>query len=251
MASNLVLSFTVEKGGSTVRTAEFTEESVTIGKGANALLSIDDPALADLHAVVNVEDDGTVQLLDLGSQMGTKVNGEAISNKVLRSGDVLEFGDVRVSLMIADDEAYDDEEATNVGAPPAAYQAAAAAAEAAAAEDAVEEDDEPPTNEEPRLVTEEQFEDVMEFIMRFGTAQSKPRDRQEEGQGARGHPGLGEPPPRHKALRTRQEARQHRRRGRVQVEPSWRRAGLDSEPHGEHPSLLPSHVVRSQLRLAR
>jgi len=46
---------------------------VTIGRGPAAMLRIDNPALADLHAVINVNDDGSVQILDLGGPTGTSV----------------------------------------------------------------------------------------------------------------------------------------------------------------------------------
>ena len=77
--NNLVLTFEVYRGDALIKSAEFTDESITIGSGPAALLTIDDKSLADLHAVVNVEEDGAVQLLDLGSEGGTKVNGETRS----------------------------------------------------------------------------------------------------------------------------------------------------------------------------
>ena len=65
------------------------------------MLRIEDDALAELHAVVNVKEDGTVQILDLGSSEGSKVNGEAVSgNADLASGDTISVGPINIALTI-------------------------------------------------------------------------------------------------------------------------------------------------------
>ena len=94
--SDLVLTFEVFKGEELLHREEFKAESVTIGKGPAAMLRVESESVADLHAVINVNDDGSVQLLDLGSASGTKVNGEAVSNVTLTAGDAIEIGEIRV-----------------------------------------------------------------------------------------------------------------------------------------------------------
>ncbi|MDX1746190.1 MAG: FHA domain-containing protein, partial [Halobacteriales archaeon] len=158
MSSNLVLTFEVYRGGSLIKSAEFREESVTIGSGPSALLSIDDPSVAELHAVINVEEDGTVQLLDLGSQSGTQLEGESVSNAPLTSGNTITLGDVQIVAHVTDDSAFEDEEATYVAPNPGElveaeaayvddadstvqYADAADAGAAAYADDEFEEDD--------------------------------------------------------------------------------------------------------------
>ena len=66
-SGKLILSFEVYNGSQHLFRKELSAESVTIGRGPAAMLRVQDDALADLHAVINVNDDGTVQLLDLGS----------------------------------------------------------------------------------------------------------------------------------------------------------------------------------------
>ncbi len=97
---DLVLVFAVYKGGTLVSQEEFNADSVSLGKGTAAMLRIDGEGIADLHAIVNLNDDGSVQLLDLGSVTGTRLNGEAVSNAALSDGDRIEMGDIQVVVSI-------------------------------------------------------------------------------------------------------------------------------------------------------
>jgi len=99
-SSALSLTFDIYNGDQLLRREELCNESVTIGKGPAAMLRVEDAALQDLHAVLNVNDDGSVQLLDLVGDQSTKVNGEAVSNIVLRSGDAISIGDIRIVVTI-------------------------------------------------------------------------------------------------------------------------------------------------------
>ena len=85
MANDMpVLIFEVSQGSTQIHTAEFTEPSITIGSGSSALLQLSHPDLTELHAVINVEADGSIALLDLGSDSGVHFNGARISNADLR-----------------------------------------------------------------------------------------------------------------------------------------------------------------------
>jgi pSer/pThr/pTyr-binding forkhead associated (FHA) protein len=116
---SLVLTFEIFNGGEFLRRQELSAESVTIGKGPAAMLRIEDPGLQDLHAVLNVNEDGTVVLLDLVGNGTTQVNGSAVSNVVLANGDTLGFGAIRVVVRITDSAAFSDDEATRVDGPGA------------------------------------------------------------------------------------------------------------------------------------
>ena len=91
-SQQIVLTFEVYDGEAFVTRRELSAESVTIGRGTAAMLQVDHESLADLHAVINVNDDGSVVLLDLGSPGGTSVNGEAVNNAPLRTGDTITVG---------------------------------------------------------------------------------------------------------------------------------------------------------------
>ena len=186
MADTPTLTFEVYRDNTFLFREDLSAESITIGKGPAAMLRIEHEALQDLQAVVNVNEDGTVQLLDLVGE-GTKVNGEQVVNANLADGDSIEIGEVKIVLSMG--TAFADEEATQMVRSPdaeepevtdasgaqfaantadeGAAESAAAGAEASADEPApiVDQDDE---GDDAPVVTE----DVMAFIMRSGTAQS-------------------------------------------------------------------------------
>ncbi|MFN7144107.1 MAG: AgmX/PglI C-terminal domain-containing protein [Myxococcota bacterium] len=150
---SLVLTFEIFDGGQFLRREELSAESVTIGKGPAAMLRIEDAALQDLHAVLNVNEDGTVQLLDLVGDQSTQVNGAPVSNVVLSNGDTVGFGAIRVVVRITDSAAFADDEATRVDAPGVAAEGHTEVAGEAPEAQAWTGDDEP-------------AEDVMAFVMR-------------------------------------------------------------------------------------
>jgi len=84
-----------------VREETLNEPVIKIGKLASSHLRLDDETVSRMHAVVEVTGPGEVQLIDLGSTRGTLVNGERINKAILKSGDHVHFGDVRVIVGFA------------------------------------------------------------------------------------------------------------------------------------------------------
>ncbi len=75
-------------------THELTEDLVTIGRGPDNLIQIDDPSVSGRHAQINCVGK-TFQLQDLNSTNGTRVNERAITSVVgLLAGDRVRFGKV-------------------------------------------------------------------------------------------------------------------------------------------------------------
>lgn len=148
-----MLVFSIYQGEKLVERKEVRAESVTIGKGPAAMLRVDGTNMADLHAVINVNDDGSVQLLDLGSTGGTRVNGERVSNVALASGDAIEVGEVRIVIHMG--EEVNDDRTDEAGAPMMPSQADDASA----------------------APQEQSTEDVMAFVMRSVTSESSGGDR--------------------------------------------------------------------------
>jgi DNA-binding NtrC family response regulator len=67
---------------------------VVVGRGNDADVRVDAPTVSRRHAQLTVAD-GLVTLIDLGSQNGTRVNGERVAAKrPLAYGDILSFGEV-------------------------------------------------------------------------------------------------------------------------------------------------------------
>lgn len=153
-AGKLILSFEIYDGDELLRREESSAESVTIGRGNSAMLQVDHPSIAELHAVVNVSDDGKVQVLDLGAG-GITVNGESVSNATLKSGDRMQLGQLHVVVGFSD-PSFSDDERTQLSAAPAESTTDDATSPAAPAASSA--DDEPPP------------EDVMAFVMRSNTS---------------------------------------------------------------------------------
>ena len=107
MADSLVLTFEVSRGDEFLFREQLSAESVTIGKGPAAMLHIEDDALADLQAVINLTDNGSVQVLDLVGE-GTSLNGEAVVNAPLATGDLLEMGEIQILVQFEGGVAPDD-----------------------------------------------------------------------------------------------------------------------------------------------
>ncbi len=150
-STSLTLTFEIFNSGEFLRREELNAESVTIGKGPAAMLRIESDSLSDLHAVLNVNEDGTVQLLDLVGDNATTVNGNAVSNVTIASGDTIGFGGIRVVVRITDDAAFaEDEEKTRVDVPGPHDDAT----------------DPGPARETHELGEDEPEEDVMSFVMR-------------------------------------------------------------------------------------
>ncbi|HEY5779370.1 MAG TPA: FHA domain-containing protein [Terrimicrobiaceae bacterium] len=79
------------------------EEKVTIGRLAHNVLQIDDLSVSSHHADLFLEA-GRYHLHDPGSTNGTYVNGEQITDAILRNGDELRFGSVE-AIFLSDAEA--------------------------------------------------------------------------------------------------------------------------------------------------
>jgi hypothetical protein len=154
--TSLTLAFAITVGDQDAGTQEFDQEMVTIGKGAAAVLQIEDPALADLHAAVQLGDDDAVTLLDLGSESGTLLNGNAINNEPVKDGDEIRIGNTVLVLGVRRPvpEAPAETDSTDDGL--------------------TEEVENPALDTHHRVANAEigEAEDVMEFILRAGTAES-------------------------------------------------------------------------------
>ena len=74
-------------------------ERLTVGRGDDAGLLVDDPEISRSHAVFGVTPDG-LEIHDLGSLNGTWVNGERITSPtLLTSGDVIKIGTTQIEVL--------------------------------------------------------------------------------------------------------------------------------------------------------
>jgi pSer/pThr/pTyr-binding forkhead associated (FHA) protein len=79
------------------------EERVTIGRLAHNMLQIEELSVSSHHADIFLKA-GRYHLHDPGSTNGTFVNGEQITDAILRSGDEVRFGSVE-GLFLSEEEA--------------------------------------------------------------------------------------------------------------------------------------------------
>jgi FHA domain len=72
-------------------THELVDEAVTIGRGPDNTIVVNDPSISTHHAQLLQERD-TYRLKDLESTNGTRVNGKPVTETVLRFDDRIRFG---------------------------------------------------------------------------------------------------------------------------------------------------------------
>ena len=73
-------------------------QSILLGTSDDCDVKLDEPGVAGRHAEIRLLDDKTLQLKDLGSDIGTLLNGEPVSEALLGSGDEIRIGTSRWML---------------------------------------------------------------------------------------------------------------------------------------------------------
>ena len=72
---------------------------MTIGRGSDADLRINDPGVSRLHAEIRVSGSGPdrrIELLDPGSTNGVLVNGQKVQHSLLSDGTRIQVGSTRM-----------------------------------------------------------------------------------------------------------------------------------------------------------
>lgn len=85
------LTLIVTEPGQPARVESIVDDIIKIGRSASSLVRIDDARIGVVHAVIEHTKD-TLQIIDLGSDQGTLVNGEPITKRDLRDGDEVRIG---------------------------------------------------------------------------------------------------------------------------------------------------------------
>ncbi len=101
--------------GSTVREMEIPENGLTIGRNGTCDLSIIDASMSGMHCSIKRGDRGWV-ISDNDSSNGTFLNDVRISEFIIRSGDVLRFGNVSATFVEGSDTVIMPAEAPNAPA---------------------------------------------------------------------------------------------------------------------------------------
>lgn len=177
MSHSIGLTIT-SKGGAT-KDVVFDGESVLIGSGPSAALRLEEEGVSTIHAVIKASSTGEVTVVDLGSEGGTTVNGNAATDPVVLSvGDKIRVGEVDLEITqlgegapkaheLAEEEAtvqVTDEKATN---KPEGEMSTLDAAEAA--------NHPPPPEQGTHIVHDE--DEFDEFLLNFELEEdNKPTD---------------------------------------------------------------------------
>jgi len=84
--------------GSVINQSYPFRESIMLGSSAGCDIQLDEPGVSSRHAEIRLLDDSSLQLKDLGSETGTLLNGEAVTETLLGSGDEIRIGTCRWML---------------------------------------------------------------------------------------------------------------------------------------------------------
>src|SRR5947208_3371821 len=96
------MSFIIQRvSGRGLALAQIHGDALRIGRGTNAELRSEKPAVAVEHAVITHADDGYT-ITDKGSITGTYVNGRPVESARLNKGDFIDVGDLRIDVEMAD-----------------------------------------------------------------------------------------------------------------------------------------------------
>jgi pSer/pThr/pTyr-binding forkhead associated (FHA) protein len=79
---------------------QLTGTAATLGRGSHNDVVFKNDSVSSNHAQIHLRRDGAVYITDLLSSNGVYVNGERVTEHELRSGDVLELGEVRLNVHI-------------------------------------------------------------------------------------------------------------------------------------------------------
>jgi adenylate cyclase len=82
-----------------------TDEPVTIGSSEEATVRVPGLLVKRLHARITRGPDGRFRLTHLGGLAATRVNGERVSEHLLRDGDVIAVGPLELTAHLAEEPA--------------------------------------------------------------------------------------------------------------------------------------------------
>ena len=93
----------VMDGDTVISTQAYAGDSIEIGKLSRCDLKLEDSNVSRRHARIEIDKDGKVHVIDLGSTNGTRLNGMRINKAALNDGDQLEIGMIRIRVRFGSD----------------------------------------------------------------------------------------------------------------------------------------------------
>jgi pSer/pThr/pTyr-binding forkhead associated (FHA) protein len=80
---------------------ELSKSQVTLGRDSTNDIVLTDAKVSRMHARIEVEAEGGVRLVDLGSTNGSKLNDEKVTDAQVEPGDVITLGDSQLHYKVA------------------------------------------------------------------------------------------------------------------------------------------------------
>lgn len=88
----------VHQGAELVETRRYDQTVIKIGQSEDADLQLKHESVNTMHAVVQVTN--RVEILDLGSSHGVRLNGKPVADALLSTGDIIQIGIYRIKVYI-------------------------------------------------------------------------------------------------------------------------------------------------------
>lgn len=99
MATNHEISLIVERPGQEPQAIKFNRDKILIGRLLACDVQIEDEAVGREHARIEITAEGAVKIVDLGTSVGTLINGNRISKaSLLSSGDEVKVGSASITV---------------------------------------------------------------------------------------------------------------------------------------------------------
>jgi len=89
-----------DENGGLLREQTFEQNLIRIGKGGQSHLRLSDTTVSRQHAVIEVNEAGSVLLRDLESTNGSQINGKRLKEGDIYDGDEIRIGEVRIVVHI-------------------------------------------------------------------------------------------------------------------------------------------------------
>jgi diguanylate cyclase (GGDEF)-like protein len=83
------------------------EQQMVLGRSPQCDVRIDEDGVSRRHATLQPTGDGSIEILDLESRNGTRVNGEPVTRRTLQDGDKIQIGSTTV-LKLDYQDSYDE-----------------------------------------------------------------------------------------------------------------------------------------------
>ena len=101
MADKTELTIVVRDGKGKETTHKFTSNQIRIGRNSDSEIPLSDPTAGKEHALIEVSEQGTVRVVDLGTSTGTQLNGNRVEQSNLVSdGDKLRIGETQLTIRV-------------------------------------------------------------------------------------------------------------------------------------------------------